>query len=321
MSRKELLIAIIVFGIVIIAAITATFVAMAGGTGNNSKNQQGSGSVGTLSPTTTPPPTIPMDTNTDANTMNTKKLSIQEEWNLVYSALQENEITRKLLVDDEYAEDLLPNDVSFYEDLIVGYVFSETERDWIPAAIVQVEDMMMSGSTGGGIGGIGSGSGGQMIDDDDDDDDRIVMNLDRQNSNTSPPSGVEMTPNQKATAWLLFHDEMKNPNESVWRWAIVSMYYKMNGQLWKNMNFDNWFISNTSLCTWERLDCGISINQLTPVEIDFHELNIIGEIPIEFTLLGNSLRSIELKYNRLYGTIPYVFIIVSLSKKQDKIRQ
>ena len=132
-----------------------------------------------------------------------------------------------------------------------------------------------------------------------------------------------MTPNQKATAWLLFHDQVKDPRESLWRWVLASMYYQLQGPHWKNSQTNSpfpadngWFSATTSVCAWDRVitstrgcDGSSDHHPLPIIELDFHALNLIGTIPIELALLGDSgssstLRSIALSKNQLSGTVP-----------------
>lgn len=107
---------------------------------------------------------------------------------------------------------------------------------------------------------------------------------------------VNATPQQKAMAWLLFQDQLKDPAESALRWALASIYFQMGGQEWASA--EGW-LSNDPLCTWEHISC----DRGTLQEIDLDQKNLTGNIALEFALLG-SIQSIFLRQNRITGTIP-----------------
>jgi hypothetical protein len=317
MSKRELFWAAFVFVLIVLLTVVTTAVVMTRHNGNtqennasmskgNNKNKNGDGNGMTPSPTKTPP-NSPPSTNGGSDgrpgtTQSQNTISIEEEWELVHSAIRNNNVARALLMGRDTMEEELPYDLSFYENLVSGMVFSEEDRDWILVSPqnenvninvndiddddddgVSIDDMSMGRGTFGEFGNEqqhqGSGSSNKTY-----------------NQNRSTVS-KKLTPNQKATAWLLFHDERKDPDESVWRWAMASIYFKMGGDNW---NFQNgatsknkWFTS-APLCEWERLygssGCDKHKQQptrapLLPVELDFDDTNMAGPIAIEFALL------------------------------------
>jgi len=328
MTRCELLLVSSAFAIIVIIAITITFVFMARETfagdanknANMSKSNQKNknGDEMTPSPTSLLPNTPPyMNGGGDGVTGTTQspKLSIQEEWELVYSALRDNTVTSVLLTGRDAMEQTLPYDLAFYEHLVSGMVFSEKDRDWIPAPRQDEIDDLVDNDSSMSMSGIIGEFGSEK------DDHRAGI-------------AVELTPNQKATSWLLFHDERKDPNESVWRWAMASIYYKMGGHHWSfyygATSGNKWFTS-APLCEWERMLGSSGCDKqkqatgtpLLPVELDFDNTKMAGSIAIEFALLlqptsstsapltkdstvstNTILRSITLSDNRLTGTIP-----------------
>jgi hypothetical protein len=322
MSTRELLWASSVFLLVALLVIATTAAVMnrntqASSSENVLKNlvtSKNNNEITTPSPSQTAPNLPPSSSNNGGGGRN--KISIQEEWDLVYKAISNNPVTKALLGGSNGSmETPLPRDLYFYDHLVSGMVFSEDTRDWIPKYDEVVDDdetFFAKGATGMSMGGT-AGGGGEF-------------------GGGSRKSN--MTPNQKATAWLLFHDERKDPNESVWRWALASIYFRMGGKKWtfssKN-NSTKWFTS-APLCGWEFISGSTGCEKHKqpaphlPVELDFDDTNLAGPIALEFALLllpgtenpssieaattastsssNTFVRSITLTDNRLTGTIP-----------------
>ena len=330
MSKRELFWAAVVFAVIVLLTLMITFTVISkqnrnGMFKNNANNNQGDkngeGDDTVLVPTGSGQNLSPSTNGGNSGLIGTdqsRKISIREEWELVYSALRDNDVTRVLLKERGAGDEALPYDLYFYEDLVSGMVFSEEQRDWIAAPLQYDDDIDMEIGFGemsmeGTIEGYGDKGSG--------------------NSNNKKRFYIarKLTPNQKATAWLLFHDDLNDPNESVWRWAMASIYFKMGGENWNFDNTENNWFTNATLCEWERLDRSSGCDKhkqpfgapLLPVELDFDNTNMVGTIAIEFALLllptGSSttasninaatttntlVRSITLTDNRLNGTIP-----------------
>jgi hypothetical protein len=104
------------------------------------------------------------------------------------------------------------------------------------------------------------------------------------------------TPQQKAMAWLLYQDQLKDPAESALRWALASIYFQMGGQEWTSA--EGW-LGNDPLCTWEHISC----DRGTMQEIDLDEKNVTGNLALEFALF-RSIQSVLLRRNQITGPIP-----------------
>lgn len=104
------------------------------------------------------------------------------------------------------------------------------------------------------------------------------------------------TPQQKAMSWLLYQDELKDPAESVQRWAFASIYYQMGGPQWAGV--EGW-LGNEPFCTWEHIHCDRGNLQ----EIDLDGSNLTGSIALEFALLTD-VQSILMRRNQITGPIP-----------------
>uniref|UniRef100_A0A7S4EGB7 L domain-like protein n=1 Tax=Pseudo-nitzschia australis TaxID=44445 RepID=A0A7S4EGB7_9STRA len=306
MTKRELFLAAFVFCAIVGIVVTVTAIVF--GSKNNKK-----GRTVPSSPTTTP---SDKDTTGPPPSVAIPKLSVKNEWKLVYSAIRDNPVTNSLLSsqDGDEEEELLSEDPSFYKDLVTGMVFSEDHRDWIPA------ELPLSGDNDDMVSMYGMTTTDNI---------RIPAAYANSNGNAANNKKRTLTPNQKATAWLLYHDQRKDPNESVWRWALASIYFKMGGPGWTifrpstnkgnvngnvngngNVNVNDngneyepkWFTS-ASLCDWERLEgCNSHpyktqlsqksllrfqkrYRQQLPVELDFAESNLTGGIATEFALL------------------------------------
>lgn len=261
-----------------------------------------------------------------ANGPSSSKISAREEWELVRAAILNNNVTRVLF--DQDAKDYLSSDIFYYDHLVSEMMFSDEERDWVTAPPFLMEDdaIRMEAIEGMSMEG-----------------DFGLANHYRS------PIAKAMTPNQKATAWLLYHDQLKDPNESVWRWAMASIYFKMGGENWvfyDDETSKNKWLTSAPLCEWERIygssGCQKRKQQLQPrlpVELDFDAANMSGSIAIEFALLlkpsigdwfgkggipktavpasETMVRSITLSDNQLTGTIPgkvFQYLMPSLGK-------
>ena len=310
MSKRELFWAAFVFSLIVLITVVTTAVVMTRETGENSATKRNSNTNSNSDGSTPSPTSTPLNPSdgTDPSSQNENTiLSIEEEWELVHSAIRNNNVARVLLLGRDVMDEDVPYDLSFYENLVAGMVFSEEERDWIPVspqndvdtidADIDIDDdatrinsmsldgMSMSGEGGtyGEFGNNGSSS----------------SNNNKANRSNTPFS-QKMTPNQKATAWLLFHDDRKDPDESVWRWAMASIYFKMGGGDWNFQNMattENKWFTGAPLCDWERFagssGCDKHKQQLAsktgapllPVELDFDDTNMAGPIAIEFALL------------------------------------
>ena len=290
MSKRELVWASIVFVLIVLLTVTITVFLMnqqqtpgnVQKNANMNSNSPDKKDNDGMSPISIPPNGSPNGGST------TRKISVREEWELVQAAILGNNVTRPLLEDGG-----LPQDLFFYDHLVSGMIFSEEQRDWIPAPLLEykMDDDVIAfeGMNGMSMEGFEFGNHGT-------------------NKRT-------VTPNQKATAWLLFYDELKDPNESVWRWSMASIYFKMGGANWSFHDSSNskW-LTSAPLCEWELFlggsGCERHQSLHLPVELDFDDTNMAGEIAIEFALLmqpttaNTMVRSIMLSDNRLTGTIP-----------------
>ncbi|KAG7368616.1 two component regulator [Nitzschia inconspicua] len=107
------------------------------------------------------------------------------------------------------------------------------------------------------------------------------------------------TPQQKALDWLLFQDKLKDPEQSVMRFALASFYFQMDGPNWASS--EGW-LTSAPLCQWEHISCD---SRSVLQEMDFEEKNLSGTIPLEVVLLaGTGIQSFILSNNNVSGTIP-----------------
>ncbi|KAL3913875.1 MAG: hypothetical protein SGARI_000430 [Bacillariaceae sp.] len=106
------------------------------------------------------------------------------------------------------------------------------------------------------------------------------------------------TPQQKAMSWLLFQDEMKDPTQSVLRFAFASIYFQNGGEGWASAN--GW-LTSSDVCDWDHIDCD---SRGFMQEVDMSEQNVSGNLALEFALLGENLQSILMSRNSLEGPIP-----------------
>lgn len=107
------------------------------------------------------------------------------------------------------------------------------------------------------------------------------------------------TPQQKAMDWLLFQDELKDPEQSVVRFAFVSLYFQMDGPNWTSA--EGW-LSSTSICEWEHISCD---SRGVLQEVDMDENNMGGNIPVEIALLSDTaIQSFLMSGNNISGSIP-----------------
>jgi hypothetical protein len=107
------------------------------------------------------------------------------------------------------------------------------------------------------------------------------------------------SPQQKAMEWLLYQDQLKDPEESTLRWAMASIYYQMGGPNWASS--EGW-LSSDPVCEWEHVHCNAASGTLQ--EIDLDEQGVTGNIALEFALLGDDIQSILMKRNQITGPIP-----------------
>jgi hypothetical protein len=103
-------------------------------------------------------------------------------------------------------------------------------------------------------------------------------------------------PARRAMSWLLFSDGRNVMDETVYRWALASIYYSMGGENWPKQQ--NW-LSDESICEWHGLDCN-AFGVLT--EIDLSENNLVGQVPLEFAML-ETLQAVALRENQLSGEL------------------
>ena len=312
MTNRELCMAAIVFVLTILITVGITILVMnmqprvgtlpaSSSTQNDSPDE--TGDSGGMSP-------IGIPANSPDQSY---KISVREEWELVRAAILSNDVTRVLFDPD--AKDHLSRDLSFYDRLVSGMVFSEEKREWVTAPPFRLDDdtIILEDIEGMSMGGA-FGMFGQH----------------------SWSTSKTMTPNQKATIWLLYHDKLKDPSESVWRWAMASIYFKMGGENWSFYDEEtrnNKWLTSAPLCDWERIagssGCQKRKHQQEPrlpLDLDFDGTNMRGPIAIEFALLmkpsigdwfdkggipedavpasETMVQSITLSDNRLTGTIP-----------------
>ncbi len=330
MTNRELCFAAIAFVLIVMLTVAITVLVMnvqtrvgnlhssSSTTQNNSPNETGDWNG--MSP-------IAIPANGAGTTGPSYKMSVREEWELVRAAILNNGVTRILFDPD--AKDHLPLDLFFYDRLVSGMVFSEEKREWVTAPPFRMDDdsVRMEAIQG--------------------------MSMEGDFGVFGPPLGTmpmtTMTPNQKATTWLLYHDKLKDPNESVWRWAMASIYFKMGGKNWAfhdDETSENKWLTSAPLCDWERIygssGCEKRKQQQEPrlpLELDFDDANMVGPIAIEFALLmkpsigdwfdkggipedavpasETMVRSITLSDNRLTGTIPgktFQYLMPALGK-------
>jgi hypothetical protein len=110
---------------------------------------------------------------------------------------------------------------------------------------------------------------------------------------------VSATPQQKAMDWLLFQDEFKDAEQSVFRFALASIYFQMSGPNW--VSSDGWLTSG-HLCEWDHITCD---NRKVMQELDLAEQDMTGTLPMDIALLaGTGIRSIMMSRNNISGPIP-----------------
>jgi hypothetical protein len=128
-----------------------------------------------------------------------------------------------------------------------------------------------------------------------------TVNLSELNTNNDAPSREknDSEVRQPAMSWLLHEDELDNSGEVALRWALASIYYYTGGEDW--MSAKGWLSSN-SICEWEHIECNLMTGSLR--EIVLANNNLVGTIPSEFALTGDTIQSVWFRANRLTDTIP-----------------
>jgi len=105
------------------------------------------------------------------------------------------------------------------------------------------------------------------------------------------------TPQQRAMSWLLYEDERALTAEVALRWALGSLFYQLNGEVW---TVSEGWLSNDHICEWAKIECDINLNIR---ELVLSDNNLAGTIPNELAMMED-LRSIWLNDNQMTGTIP-----------------
>jgi hypothetical protein len=128
---------------------------------------------------------------------------------------------------------------------------------------------------------------------------KATANLSESNTNNDFPPGEKnnLEVRQRAMSWLLHEDERDNLGEVALRWALASIYYSTGGEDWTSAEG---CLPSASICEWEHIDCDPMTRSLQ--EIALADNNLIGTIPSEFALMGDTIQSIWLRANQLTGT-------------------
>jgi hypothetical protein len=107
------------------------------------------------------------------------------------------------------------------------------------------------------------------------------------------------TSQQKAIDWLLFQDQFKDPDYSVFRFALAAIYFGMGGPNWASS--EGW-LTSVHMCEWENISCDTrNVFQ----ELDLSEQDLTGTLPSDIALLGETgIRSILMSRNNISGPIP-----------------
>jgi hypothetical protein len=116
-----------------------------------------------------------------------------------------------------------------------------------------------------------------------------TANLSESNTNNDFPSGEknDSEVRQQAMSWLLHADEHDNLGEVALRWALASISYSTRGEDWTSA--EGW-LPSASICEWEHIDCDPMTRSLQ--EIALANNNLVGTIPSEFALMGDTIQSI-----------------------------
>jgi len=109
------------------------------------------------------------------------------------------------------------------------------------------------------------------------------------------------SPQNKASRWILYEDEMILTYESsnlVQRYALMVLYYSISGEEWNN---NDGYGSEKHECDWYGVGCNNFSLQLVIIHLERNNLD--GKIPQEIGSI-RQLRKCFLKFNRIDGSIP-----------------
>jgi hypothetical protein len=83
------------------------------------------------------------------------------------------------------------------------------------------------------------------------------------------------------------------------RWALALIYNSTGGEDWTSVK--GW-LSSASICEWEHIDCDSMTGSLQEIILD--DNNLVGTIPSDFALTGDTIQLIWLRANQLTDTMP-----------------
>jgi Leucine-rich repeat (LRR) protein len=127
----------------------------------------------------------------------------------------------------------------------------------------------------------------------------------------SPDGGTALatplTPQNRAVNWLANNTNLDSYSDKrkIQRYTLGVLYYSTNGDSWRN---NNGWLTDANECNWSNGADGLFCDENGAIfELDLYDgsgNNLVGTIPIELTLLSDSVASLALGDNSLMGTIP-----------------